>query len=76
MRLCDEKCNECPIIGHPNSRMLTKIMNEAHNRFGDDFYEIVQRNCPNFTCCYDCHVDDFVHKEDCEIIKKISEEKK
>jgi hypothetical protein len=69
-RLCDENCNECPIILHKNSRLLTKIMNEAYDKFGNDFYQIVQRNCPNMTVCYDCRIDDFCHVEDCEIVNQ------
>ena len=68
MKLCDENCNNCPIILHPNSRVLTKIMNDAYNAFGDEFYQIVEKNCPNLTVCYDCRIDDFCHVEDCEII--------
>ena len=59
--LCDRDCNHCPIILHDNSRLLTKIFNEAFNTFGDDFYSIVQKHCPNMTCCADCHIDDFCH---------------
>ena len=47
--LCDEDCNNCPIIGHPNSRLLTKILNEALDKFGDEFYHIVQKHCLNLT---------------------------
>ena len=67
-RLCDEDCNHCPVILHPNSRMLTKALNEAYDRFGDEFYAIIQRNCSNLTVCYDCRVDDFCHVEGCELI--------
>jgi hypothetical protein len=66
--LCDRECNECPLILHDNSRMLTKILNEAYKKFGNDFYHIVQKHCPNMTCCADCHVDDFCHFEGCELI--------
>jgi len=65
--LCDRKCNECPIINHPNSRLLTAILNQAHDKFGNDFYEIVQEACPNMTVCKDCRIDDFCHVEGCEI---------
>lgn len=67
MMECDRNCNECPVILHPNSRMLTKVLNELQNKFGDDVYEIVQHNCPNFTVCYDCRIDDFCHFEGCEL---------
>lgn len=66
-KLCDENCNNCPVIGHPNNRMVTKILNELLNKFGDDVYPIVQKNCPNLTVCYDCRVDDFCHDENCEL---------
>lgn len=74
MRLCNENCNECPIILHTNSRLLTKVLNEAFEKFGDDFYAIVQQNCPNMTCCRDCHIDDFCHVEGCKIIQEIDDE--
>lgn len=69
IKLCDKNCNECPLINHGNSRMLTKILNEAYDKFGDEFYHIVQKNCPNFTVCYDCRIDDFCHCEGCEITR-------
>jgi len=69
-RLCDEKCNECPIVGHSNNRQLTKILNEAYDKFGNEFYAIVQKQCPNLTVCYDCLIDDFCHTEGCEIVKE------
>ena len=71
MELCDNNCNNCPIINHPNSRMLTKILNEAYDKFGNDFYRIVQNSCPNLTCCYDCRIDDFCHIEKCEIMEEV-----
>ena len=74
MKLCDENCNNCSIINHPNSRMVTRIMNEAYEKFGDEFYHIVQSNCPNLTCCFDCRVDDFCHVEGCEIVKDLEKE--
>lgn len=60
-RLCDEDYSHCPIIRHPNNRLLTKVLNELLDRFGDDVYKIVQGNCPNLTVCYDCRIDDFCH---------------
>ena len=69
MELCDRNCNECPIINHPNSRMLTKILNDAKDIFGDEFYLLVENNCPNMTTCYDCRFDDFTHAESCEFAK-------
>ena len=70
MRVCNEDCNNCPVILHPNSRMLTKVLNELQNEFGDGVYRIVRGNCPNFTVCYDCCIDDFRHIEGCELITK------
>lgn len=69
MQYCDGNCNYCPIVNHPNSRMLTRVLNELQEKFGDGVYEIVQKNCPNFTVCYDCCIDDFVHIEDCKIVE-------
>ena len=68
MNLCITDCNHCPIINHPNSRMLTKIFNKLYDKFGEGVYEIVQAECPNLTVCYDCCIDDFCHIEDCELI--------
>ena len=65
--LCDRDCNNCPIIRHPNSRMLTAILNKADDEFGDDFYNIVESMCPNMTVCYDCRIDDFCHIEGCDL---------
>ncbi|MFH2049646.1 MAG: hypothetical protein ABIJ12_09390 [bacterium] len=64
-RPCDEDCNKCPLMQHSNSRMITKIMNEAYEKFGNDFYKIVQDNCPNMTVCYQCRIDDFTHIMGC-----------
>ena len=68
MRPCNEDCNHCPLVIYPNSRMLTKVLNELHNMFGDGVYKIVQRNCPNLTVCYDCRIDDFCHIEGCALV--------
>ena len=67
MELCNRDCNNCPIVNHPNSRMLTKVLNALFDEFGDGAYDIVQENCPNLTVCYDCRIDDFCHVEGCEI---------
>jgi hypothetical protein len=67
-RPCDEDCNHCPVILHDNSRMLTKVMNELYDKFGGEALTIINRNCPNMTCCADCHIDDFTHFEGCELI--------
>jgi hypothetical protein len=66
-KLCNENCNECPIIIHPNSRMITKILNELLDKFGEEVYSIVQNHCPNLTVCYDCRIDDFCHSPDCDL---------
>ena len=66
-RPCNYDCNHCPVVNHHNSRMLTKVLNELLDKFGDGVYEIVQRNCPNFTVCYDCRIDDFCHSEGCAL---------
>jgi len=67
---CDNNCSNCPIVNHPNSRILTKILNDIVDEFGEGIYEIVENQCPNLTCCYDCHIDDFCHLPNCEIVKK------
>lgn len=71
MNTCNRDCNNCPVIMHPNSRMLTKILNELYNKFGNGVYQIVQDNCPNFTVCYDCRIDDFTHIFGCVLTKEI-----
>lgn len=72
MRPCNEDCNHCPIICHPNNRLLTKILNELLDKFGNGVYEIVQGNCPNLTVCYDCRIDDFCHTEGCELVDALN----
>lgn len=67
--LCDEDCNHCSLMNGKNNRMVTKILNELYNKFGDEVYHIVISNCPNLTCCYDCHIDDFCHMENCKIME-------
>ena len=71
MKYCDENCNECPILRTDNNRMITRIMNEAYEKFGDEFYHIVQNLCPNMTCCHDCRIDDFCHIEGCKIVEDL-----
>ena len=66
-RPCDEDCNHCAILNNQNSRMVTKVLNELLNKFGNGVYEIVQRNCPNLTVCKDCRIDDFCRTEGCEL---------
>lgn len=69
-RFCDKDCNNCPVVGHPNNRQLTFVLNKLFDEFGDRVYKIVQEACPNFTVCYDCRIDDFCHIEGCKLIKK------
>ena len=70
-RPCNENCNYCPLITHENGKMITKIMNEAFELFGSEFYRIVQNNCPNLTCCFNCYIDDFTHYKKCEFNSNI-----
>jgi hypothetical protein len=51
--------------------MVSKILNELYNKFGNEAYHIIETNCPNLTVCYDCRIDDFCHIEGCEIIGSI-----
>ena len=72
VQLCDGDCNHCAIIMNPNSWMITKVLNELLNNCKTEdeeatFIQIVNKNCPNLTCCYDCRIDDFVHIEGCKI---------
>ena len=66
--LCDRDCNHCPLVIHPNTRLLSALLNQLHHRFGEDVYRIVETACPNLTCCADCHIDDFCHVDGCEIV--------
>ena len=67
IKLCNGDCNNCPLMRHDNSRMLTKIFNELQNKLGNEVYKIVQNNCPNMTVCKDCRIDDFCHIEGCKL---------
>jgi len=68
-KLCDSNCNECPLVIHPNSRMITRILNELIDIDVDNVvYLTVQNLCPNLTVCYDCRIDDFCHVEGCQIM--------
>lgn len=67
-KLCDKDCNNCPIVCHPNSRLLTAMLNELHDHFGNEVYRIVETLCPNLTVCYDCRIDDFCHFEHCKLV--------
>jgi len=67
-RLCTENCNKCSLLSNTASnRELTRILNLAYDKFGDEFYKLIEGNCPNLTCCVECRVDDFTHFEDCTI---------
>ena len=70
MELCDRNCNECPVLIHPNNRLVTRVLNDLLDKFGDEVYKIVQGHCPNLTVCYDCRIDDFCHVEGCEIVSR------
>ena len=75
MELCDKNCNECPIIHHGNSRMVSYILNRLIDVLGEDkVYPIVQAACTNLTCCADCNIDDFCHFDGCKIIEAVEEE--
>lgn len=71
--LCNEDCNNCKIVNDKNNRLLSFILNKAFNKFGGNFYKIVQEACPNLTCCSDCRIDDFCHVEGCEIVKRVEQ---
>jgi hypothetical protein len=75
--LCDRNCNECPIINHPNARMITAIFNRLINKYDlfDEVYDVVQNLCPNLTVCYDCRIDDFCHSQGCNLIETEDEER-
>jgi len=65
-RLCDEDCRNCALINRndPNVFHLALVLNRAYEKFGDEFYAIVEDACPNLTCCPECAIDDFTHDED------------
>lgn len=65
--LCDQDCNHCPIIMHPNSRMVTLVLNTLREKFGPEVTQVVNENCPNLTVCHDCRIDDFCHLDGCEL---------
>lgn len=72
--LCDKDCNNCPLLLHDNSRMLTKIFNLLYEKFGEEAYKIIQEHCPNLTVCFDCRIDDFCHFEGCTIVTPSEEQ--
>lgn len=67
--LCDQDCNNCPLINHENSRLLTHIFNKLSEKYGNGVYLTIQSHCPNMTVCKDCRIDDFTHYEDCDLVK-------
>jgi len=74
MKLCNKDCKNCEVLLNENARMITFILNSLYEKFGSGVYSVVQNACPNLTCCYDCHIDDFCHFEDCTIepmVKKL-----
>lgn len=64
-KFCDGDCNGCEAI---RNRQLTVILNALYKLFGDTVYKVVQKFCPNMTCCADCGIDDFCHDDDCELL--------
>ncbi len=66
-KLCDEDCNNCPLVLHENSRILTVLLNRLYKRFGNEVYVMVETMCPNLTVCFDCRIDDFCHVENCKL---------
>lgn len=67
MRECDSKCNECPVINHPNTVTLYQTLQRLLYLYGDGVEDVVNGYCPNMTVCPACHVDDFCHVEGCEL---------
>ena len=65
--LCNKNCGDCPLMKHEHSKMITKILNRLHNKIGAEVIEIVNEYCPNLTCCYNCHIDDFCHFKNCDL---------
>ena len=57
-RLCNRDCNNCEAIENPQVALL---LNFLVLRFGDEVVQIVNKFCPNLTCCPDCSADDFCH---------------
>jgi len=53
--------------------MLTVIFNALYEQFGSEAYRTVEDHCPNLTCCFDCHIDDFCHVEGCELVAAAEE---
>jgi len=76
MNLCEpgKDCNNCPLMNHtPETRRLALILNLAYEKFGDEFYKIVEFQCPNLTVCPECRIDDFVHVEGCTLDRLLGE---
>lgn len=71
-RFCNEKCCECPLMqDNGATRELVLILNKLVMIHGDEIIQEINEECPNLTCCPDCHIDDFCHTEGCEIIGAI-----
>lgn len=72
-KFCDENCNACAVI---HSRQFSLLINTLFELYGVPVEHVAQEICPNFTCCADCHIDDFCHVCDddgvviCEIAKQ------
>lgn len=72
-RFCDGDCNHCPLIDeNKGTRELTYILNITYEKFGDEFYKLLNKTCPNLTVCVECRVDDFCHSEGCSIPKELN----
>ena len=67
---CDKNCNECPIINHPNTRIVRVILDDILWTVDldamNEVLRIVNSHCSNLTVCPSCLVDDFCHAEGCE----------
>lgn len=59
--LCDMDCNSCDVIRNRQVSLTLAILREV---FGEEVCDIVNRVCPNLTCCADCRIDDFCHLGD------------
>lgn len=57
-KFCDQNCNQCAVIHNRQFGLLANTFVEIYGEFAA---QIIQEICPNFTCCPDCHIDDFCH---------------
>ena len=56
--LCNQDCNNCEAI---KNKQLSVLLNVLALKFGDEVWHIINRVCPNMTCCPICRIDDFCH---------------